>query len=120
MRSLKRHKTPVLRLTDGVNVDLIVSVNSASEKTLHVQVEVIQVSPLLLLGTLWERLHVELRHVPAVLVSAEVPLEVQTSSSSSSRQTNKHSRTEQGGNYTGTLVQSFPRRTWANLMRFLW
>lgn len=34
------------------------------------------VSPLLLLGALWERLHVELRQVPAVLVPAEVPLEV--------------------------------------------
>lgn len=117
MRSLKRHKTPVLRLTDSVNVELIVSVNSAGEKILHVQVEIIQVSPLLLLGTLWECLHVELRHVPAVLVSAEVPLEVQTSSS---HQTNKHRRTEQRGNYTGTLVRGFPRRTWANLMRFLW
>lgn len=34
MRSLKRHKTPVLRLTGSVNVDLIVSVNSASESHL--------------------------------------------------------------------------------------
>lgn len=54
-----------------------------------------KVSPLLLLGALWERLHVELCQVPAVLVPAEVPLGVQTSSSSSSRQINEHSKTEQ-------------------------
>lgn len=54
-----------------------------------------KVSPLLLLGALWECLHVELRQVPAVLVPAEVPLEGQTSSSSSSScQINDHSRVE--------------------------
>lgn len=38
------------------------------------------VSPLLLLGALWQRLHVELSQVPAVLVPAQVPLSKQTSS----------------------------------------
>lgn len=32
-------------------------------------------SPLLLLGTLWQRLHAELQHVPTVLVSPKVPLQ---------------------------------------------
>lgn len=44
----------------------------------HVLIEMIKDSPLLLLDTLWERLHVELRQVPAVLVPAEVSLEVRT------------------------------------------
>lgn len=32
-------------------------------------------SPLLLLGTLWQRLHAELQHVPTVLVPPKVPLQ---------------------------------------------
>lgn len=36
-----------------------------------------RISPLLLLSTLWERLHVELGQVPAVLVPAQVPLSKQ-------------------------------------------
>lgn len=62
----------------------------------------IKVSPLLLLGAFWERLHVELRQVPAVLVPAEVPLEVQTSSSCQ----NKEHKSRDSRNYTVTVDQS--------------
>ena len=39
-------------------------------------------SPLLLLGALGQRLHVELRHVPAVLIPPQVPLWKQTACTS--------------------------------------